>query len=406
MISLEEARARVLAIVKRTGEETVPLKTAHGRICSRKIIAPGDLPSFDTSDTDGYAVITSDVLNATNDEPAVLQLVGIAKPGEHYEKELNSGECVQVFAGSRIPIGADAVVPLGFGEHSQTQENIIRINYPSRPWQNIRKRGEDLMYGTMVANVGDKLTTGQIAALSALGVKDVSVARQLRIHIISIGSELRKPDENIKPGQIYESNSLLIGNMVKKFAAQDIQTELIEDNEEEIYSKINMAFESSDVVITTGRASEGKLDILKNALAKIPSLKFEYMRVMMKPGRPFIFGMFNSSKYLFGLPGNPVSAAVSYSLLIRPALMKIIGASNIELPSEEGELIEEIRNPGKRRYFARVKIDEHKRIKLAGLQTSYGLGSLFNANGIVDVPPHTVLQKGAIVKVLKWEVAE
>lgn len=405
MITLEEARNKILSAIKRIGDELVPIRDAHQRICSKKIIAPRDLPLFDTSDTDGFAVITSDVLMATEDEPVGLNLVSVIKPGDWYEKELEAGECVQVFAGSRIPKGADAIIPIEFTQYSSSQNKIL-VKYPTRPWNNIRKRGEDLMYGTVIANPGDRLTTAQVTLLSALGVKNIMVARQPKLTLISIGSELRRPDEYAKPGEIYESNLIMLENMIKSRISPNIETLLIPDEEEQIYQTIKATLETSDVIITTGRVSLGKLDEVKSALAKISELKFENWRIMMKPGRPFIFGVHSAGKYYFGLPGNPVSAAVSYSLLVRPALLKMMGSSNIELPVEEGELIEDILNSGNRRHFVRVKIDERKKVKLVGNQTSYSLSSLLNSNGIIDVPPRSMLEKGNIVKVIKWELAE
>jgi molybdopterin molybdotransferase len=194
--------------------------------------------------------------------------------------------------------------------------------------------------------------------------------------------------------------------MIKKQVSPHIKEFLIPDEEEKIFQTIKTAFETSDVVITTGRISEGKLDVVKNALARIPELKFENWRVMMKPGRPFIFGVYREKKYIFGLPGNPVSAAVSYSLIVRPALLKMTGCSNIDLPVEECELAEDILNPGNRRHFVRVKIDVNKKAKTSGLQTSYSLSSLLNSSGLVDVPPRSVLEKGSIVKVLKWDISD
>lgn len=406
MITLEEARNKILATIKRTCEESVAARDAYHRVCLKKIIAPRDLPLFDTSDIDGYAIITSDVLTATEDDPVELNLVTVIRPGEYYENEMNPGECAQVFAGSRLPRGADAVIPAEFTQNSPAGKNKILIKCSTRPWDNIRKRGEDLMYGAVIANSGDRLSTAQITLLAALGIKSVVVARQPEIFLISIGSELKSSDKEAKPGEIYESNLIMLTSMIKKQVSPHIKEFLIPDEEEKIFQTIKTAFETSDVVITTGRISEGKLDVVKNALARIPELRFENWRVMMKPGRSFIFGVYREKKYLFGLPGNPVSAAVSYSLIVRPALLKMTGCSNIDLPVEECELAEDILNPSNRHHFVRVKIDVNKKAKIAGLQTSYSLSSLLNSSGLVDVPPRSVLEKGSIVKVLKWDISD
>lgn len=404
MLTIEEAKARILSAARNFGVEEVFLEESHGRIAAKQITAPIDLPMFDNSSVDGFAVQTSNILDATEENPVELKLIAVVPAGSSFDGEINSGECVQVFTGSKIPRGADAVVMIEATKEVEGQKNLIKVFAPARPWQNIRTRGEDILYGTPIVKAGERLTIGKVGVLSAVGIDKVSVWKRPRVAILSSGSELRKPGEILKPGEIYESNLLPLCKLVEKICGTPILKERISDDENSVTEALKKAFEKADVVITTGGVSVGKYDFIRTVFEKIGG-KIEFWKVVMKPGRPLAFGRLND-KYLFGLPGNPVSALVTYTLFVRPFLLKSQNASMVDLPVEEGELVEEILNPGNRHHIVRVRIDERRRVRISGMQASHGLSSIIDSNGLIDVPPRAIFKKGDIVKVMKWEMSE
>ncbi|MGC8742971.1 MAG: gephyrin-like molybdotransferase Glp [Verrucomicrobiia bacterium] len=404
MITVEEARNFILKLARDYGTESVLIEDSYGRIAACQVNSPIDLPMFDNSMVDGFAVQTSDVLTASTNEPVELKVVATVPAGEFFSGEIGQGECVQVFTGARIPRGADAVVVIESTQISEIDKNRVKILAPVRPWENIRMRGEDIMYGTPIIKSGQKITIGKLGVLSAVGIDKIPVWKRPKIAIISSGSELRKPGEKLGPGEIYECNLILLSRLVEKACAAPVIKEYVSDAEHNVENTLTRAFQNADIVITTGGVSVGKYDLIKNVFEKMGG-KIHFWKIIMKPGRPFVFGQIKD-KFWFGLPGNPVSAIVTYTILVRPFIMKCQNAAMIELPVESGELVEDISNHGNRRHLMRVKIDDKKRIRLSGKQTSHGLSSIINSNGLIDVPPHTTLRKGDLVNVIKWEVPE
>ncbi|MGC8828792.1 MAG: gephyrin-like molybdotransferase Glp [Verrucomicrobiia bacterium] len=403
MITVEEARNFILKLARDYGIESVILEDSYGRIAARQINSPIDLPVFDNSSVDGYAVQTADIINTSTDNPVELKVVATVPAGEFFNGEIGPGECVQVFTGSRIPRGADAVVMVEATQKSDIKTDTVKILASVRPWENIRMRGEDILYGTPIIKAGEKITIGKLGVLSSVGIDKIPVWKRPTIAIISSGSELRKPGEKLNPGEIYECNLILLSRLIEKVCAAPVLKEFVSDTENDVEKTLSRAFDSTDVVITTGGISVGKYDLIKNVFEKIGG-KIHFWKIIMKPGRPFVFGQIKN-KFWFGLPGNPLSAVVTYTVLVRPFLMKSQKAAVIDLPTESGELAEDITNPGNRRHFMRVKIDDRKRVSLSGKQTSHGLSSILEANGLIDVPPRTTLKKGDLVSVIKWEVS-
>lgn len=404
MITVEEARNFILKLARDYGTESLLLEDSYGRIAARQINSPIDLPMFDNSRVDGFAVQTSDVLAASTNEPVELKVVATVPAGEFFNGEIGQGECVQVFTGARIPRGADAVVMIESTQISEIDKNRVKILAPVRPWENIRFRGEDIMYGTPIIKSGEKITIGKLGVLSAVGIDKIPVWKRPKIAVISSGSELRKPGEKLGPGEIYECNLILLSRLVEKSCAAPVLKEYVTDSENNVENTLTRAFQNADIVITTGGVSVGKYDLIKNVFEKIGG-KIHFWKIIMKPGRPFVFGQIKD-KFWFGLPGNPISAIVTYTILVRPFIMKCQNAAMIDLPVESGELVEDISNHGNRRHLMRVKIDDRKRIRHSGKQTSHGLSSIIDSNGLIDVPPHTTLRKGDLVNVIKWEVPE
>ena len=401
MLAFEEAQARVLAEVPAPSVETVLLSQAPGRVLADQIRSPIDLPSFDNSAMDGYAVRAADVALAKLTSPARLRLAGKVAAGEVFMGELAAGTCVRLFTGSPLPPGADAVVMQEDTHIDSAMPGDVMILTPASLGENVRARGGDVKQGTMLAEAGAVLSPGRIGLLAAAGFGSLRVGRRPVVGLVATGSELIEPGMPLAPGRIYESNRAALAALMERVGAVPKTFPLVADTLDGTGQALAEAFNQCDALVTSGGVSVGEMDFLKPALERI-SGGLEFWKVAMKPGRPFAFGRYQG-KLLFGLPGNPVSALVTFLLLVRPALLRWQGATDVSLPAHPGVLAEALANPGERRHFMRVKVDPTGNVQLAGLQASHALSSLAAANGLVDVPPQTTLAAGSAVTVFRWE---
>jgi molybdopterin molybdotransferase len=381
--------------------ETVPLACALGRIVAEPLVAHTDLPQFDNSAMDGYAVRVDDVAAATPDQPAKLRLLGQVAAGEEFSLALAENTCVRLYTGSPLPAGADAVVMQEDTRSDPADPATVWILEPARPWENVRLRGEDVNNGTIITQKGERLTSGRVSLLAACGLAKITVARPPIVGIVATGSELYEPGESLGPGGIYESNRLSLAALVRSVGGTPQIYPLLKDAESATIAILNKAFGECDAVVTCGGVSVGDFDLVKGCFEKLGGRQ-HFWRVAMKPGRPFVFGHYQG-KPLFGLPGNPVSAFVTGLLLVRPAILKMQGAGDLSLPSHPGWLAEALVNNGDRRHFMRVVVDARGQVRSAGLQAAHGLAALAHANGLVDVPPNTSYDQGTQVTVLRWE---
>lgn len=411
MLEYEEALARVLATVPRPASERVSLADAADRILAEEIPSPIDLPPFDNSAMDGYAVRASDVVSVGPDSPARLRLVGRVAAGEKFSGTVTPGTCVRLFTGSPLPAGADAVVMQEDTKIDPAAANEISVLDAVKPWENVRFHGEDVKRGTSIAAKGDALTIGRLAILAATGSLEVAVSRRPIIGIVATGSELREPGHSLAPGQIFESNRLALAALVRKAGGIARIYPLVPDALEATRLAFSNAFKECDAIITSGGVSVGEMDFVKQALADLGG-ELEFWKVAIKPGRPFVFGRLPVSenrlssvdyKLFFGLPGNPVSALVTFLLLVRPAIRRWQGASHVALSSHSAILAEPLENQGNRRHFMRVRISIDGKCHSAGIQASHILTSLAGADGLLDVPPRTTHAAGTTVKVLRWD---
>jgi molybdopterin molybdotransferase len=400
MLELEDALERVLALIPGPVSETVSLNEAHGRIATSQVASPIDLPVFDNSAMDGYAVRAADVASASPAAPVLLRLGGRVAAGQSFTGEMAAGACIRVFTGSPLPHGADAVVMQEDTRVAPEKSEDILVLDAAKSWENVRFRGEDIKKGSVLTKEGDQLTARRISLLAASGVAQLKVARQPIIGLLATGSELREPGEPLSPGQIYESNRVGLSALLSSAGAIPIIFPIVRDTAHDVRDAVEQAFQQCDAVVTSGGVSVGEMDFVKSAFEAVGG-ELQFWRVAVKPGRPFVFGGYGE-KFLFGLPGNPVSALVTFLLLVRPALLRWQGAADISLAAHSGVLAEPLANAGPRRHFMRVKVDSEGKVFSAGLQVSHVLYSLAHANGLVDVPPETTLKPGTVVRVLNW----
>jgi molybdopterin molybdotransferase len=252
-----------------------------------------------------------------------------------------------------------------------------------------------------LAATGEVLTANRISLLAAAGLAQVRVARQPVVGLLATGSELREPGQPLAPGQIYESNRVALAALARRAGAIPKVFPLVVDALTETRVALATAFEQCDAVVTSGGVSVGDMDFIKRAFEEVGG-ELQFWKVAIRPGRPFVFGRYRE-KLLFGLPGNPVSALVTFLLLVRPALLRWQGAEDLSLPARAGVLSEPITNPDTRRHFMRVKLDASGKVRSAGLQASHVLSSMAAADGLLDMPPRTALPAGNTVQVLVWE---
>ena len=369
---------------------------------ARQIQSPIDLPVFDNSSMDGYALRAADVTSAKPASPARLRLAGKVAAGESFAGEVAAGTCVRLFTGSPLPSGADAVVMQEETRVESTAPGEVLILTSVAPGENVRSHGEDVKRGATLVEAGERLTVGRLGLLAAVGLTAMSMwGGSQWWAVLATGSELTEPGQPLTPGRIYESNRIALAALIEHAGAVPKTFPLVADNLSLTNRSLAEAFDQCDVVVTSGGVSVGELDFVKGAFEAIGG-ELAFWKVAIKPGRPFVFGRWRG-KLLFGLPGNPVSALVTFLLLVRPALLRWQGATNIDLPTQPGVLAEPLANPGERRHFMRVKVDATGKVYASGIQASHVLSSLAAADGLVDVPAHTTLAAGAAVSVLRWE---
>jgi molybdopterin molybdotransferase len=401
MLSVEQARERVLGGIRPLPDEASDLVSALGRFVAQPLYAKVDLPPEDNSAMDGYAVKAEDLAKASVNAPVTLKVIATAPAGSASQGAVEHGTCVRVFTGSTLPRGADAVVMQEDVKQNSDDSSSALFVESAPPWENVRLRGEDVKAGTLLLEAGERLTAPRLSFLAAAGIATVSVARQPAVGLIATGNELREPGQPLEPGAIYESNRIGLAALSRQAGAIPKLFPLVKDDLEATKSALEQAFSECDAVITTGGVSVGGMDWVKEAFAAIDG-QLDFWKASMRPGKPCAFGR-RKGKLWFGLPGNPVSALVCFLLLARPALLRLQGARDVLPRAIPATLSEPLSNHAGRRHFMRVKLDERGGARSAGHQSSHILSALAASTGLVDVPPATTLPAGTAVSVLCWE---
>lgn len=393
---LEEVREELLGGLTCTGVERRSLADAADCILAETLHSPVPLPPFDNSAMDGYAVRAADVQVF----PASLKQVGEVAAGGWFEGTVGAGETVRIFTGAPLPLGADAVVMQEDTRVDPENPDRIQILDRVKPWENIRFRGEDVPLATALCPVGSRLDAAALALLAAVGISLVSVFRRPRVAVLVTGSELVAAGEPLRPGQIYQSNSVMLTALVRRAGGDAVPLPSVPDDPLQIRTALEAAATGSDLILTAGGASVGKHDLMREVLLELGGTVDDW-RIALKPGKPFFRGRL-SGRPVLGVPGNPVSAFVTTVLLVLPALRRMQRAAQVLPPTTLGILGESLSNPEARRHFVRVLTDEDGRVRSSGPQASHRLASLATADGLVDVPPRTQLAEGTVVRVIRW----
>ncbi|MBS9432858.1 molybdopterin molybdotransferase MoeA [Photorhabdus hainanensis] len=315
LISLQQALEKLLTqVTPLTDTETVNLPQASGRITATNIISPINVPPFANSAMDGYAVRYADLNGA---KP--LPLAGKALAGSPFQGEWPIATCIRIMTGAPIPIGADTVI---MQEHAEITDNGIVFTQPAKQGQNIRLAGEDITKGAVVLPAGNKLSTAQLPLIASLGVTEVEVVRKLKVAIFSTGDELQAIGQPLKEGQIYDTNRFAIRLMLEKLDCDVIDLGVIADNPQALRHIFAQADQKADLVISSGGVSVGEADYTKQILDELGEISF--WKLAIKPGKPFAFGKLKNS-WFCGLPGNPVSAVLTFYQLVQPLIARLSG---------------------------------------------------------------------------------
>jgi molybdopterin molybdotransferase len=316
LISVAEAQGIVLEHARRLDAERVPIERAAGRVLAESAAALVDLPPFPSSAMDGYALRAED----TDAAPVRLPVVAHIAAGSPAARPLGRGEAMAISTGAAVPEGADAVIPLELVEESGDE---IEIPTPVAKSDNVRNRAGDVSAGQTVLEPGVRLGPAQVAALAAAGVSEVQCTKRPRVGILVTGSELRQPGETLAPGEIYESNGLLLATALQLSGAIPAQLGIVADDADEHERAMERALLGFDMLVTSGGASVGPHDLVRSTQAKL-RVEELFWGVAVKPGKPVAFGV-RREHLVFNLPGNPVSVLVTFELFVRPAVNALLG---------------------------------------------------------------------------------
>ena len=392
MLSEEEARTRILAAVPTLATVNVPLRQAAGRYSAIELVATIPLPSFDNSAMDGYAVIAS---SATKD--ARLKIVGDQPAGVSGDLQIRGGEAVRIFTGAPLPAGADAVV---MQEETERQADFVLIRTETvSPGEFVRKTGDDLALGQQILRRGDRLSPVTLPLLASQGIESIDVHQSPRVAIVTTGDELVELGTELRPGEIFETNGVMLAGLAEAAGAEVVMRSHCRDDFEELCAVLRDATDN-DVVIISGGVSVGERDLVRDALRKVGA-QIDLWRVAVKPGKPFLFGM-RERCAIFGLPGNPVSSFVTFLIFVRPGLLQMMGANDLSMVRSIARLSHDIAADETRPHYLRGKVEDG-RFSVVGQQESHALFGLARANALLRVNPGEQLRAGLEVEVLLLE---
>lgn len=394
MLTVDEALERVLAGFSELPAETIPVGDALGRVLAEDIRATLDLPPFPNSSMDGYAVRAADITSARRDDPVTLAVIADIPAGSSPQVTVGAGQAARIMTGAPMPAGADTVVPVEETDDAPQpgQDRIaapppaqIAIFTAGKPGDYVRPVGEDVRTGQVVLRRGRVLRAADLGVIVGLGVPRIQVVRQPIVAILSTGDELLGVEEALQPGKIRDSNSYTIAALVQGLGAHPVRLGIARDTVADVQSHLQRALDgSADLILSTAGVSVGNFDVVKSVIESLGALDF--WKVKMRPGKPLAFGNVKGMPFL-GLPGNPVSAMVSFDVFARPAILKMMGRT-AQTATAEAELAETMRSDGRQTYV-RVSLERLNGKLIAhstGNQSSGVLTSLVQADGLMIVP--------------------
>lgn len=396
-LTVQQALTAVLAGVAVLPAEQVPLLDALGRVLAQDVVARESLPPFANSSMDGYALLAADLANASPATPATLRVIGDVAAGAVLNVAVERGTAVRIMTGAPLPPGADAVVPVeDTNEAWRNKERPlpaqIQVNRAVKPGDYIRHPGEDIEAGQTILEKGHILRPQEVGVLASLGISQVTVIRRPRVAILATGDELLEIDQPLQPGKIRNSNGFTQAAQVLALGAVPIELGIAGDTETAVRLKLQEGLEANaDLFISSAGVSVGAYDVVKAVLEQEGNVGF--WRVRMRPGKPLAYGTYHGVPYL-GLPGNPVSAMVSFERFARAAVLKMSGKAPLDRPTVQATVREEIHSDGRESYLRAVvtRSGSGYEATQTGDQGSHIMTSLVRANALLIVPEgvHTV----------------
>ena len=373
--------------------EVIPLTESKGRVVASTVDAPMDLPPFDASAMDGYALHANDL-----NQDGELAVVGESRAGHVCQDPVAPGTAIRIFTGAPIPRGTSAVV---IQEDVERHGDQIRFRASLEIGENIRSRGHDIAKTQLLAKGGDRLDAYKISWLAACGVTNVTAVRRIRVALFSTGDELIDPGTPLGPGQIYDANRTALRELVSERPVEVLDLGALPDNPQAINRALETAVETADVVVTSGGVSVGDADYVKDVVAQAGSLDF--WKIALKPGKPLAVGRVGKALF-FGLPGNPVSTIITYLLFVAPTIDRLCGmpdSTPYRLPAILQGTIEH--HQGRREYVRGIFGTNGDRVTVSptGDQSSNRLATFANANCLIVVPEQTDnIKAGSIVDIV------
>lgn len=398
MIALEEAQAKVNRELGLLSPVEVPLADSLGMALAETVAAGEDIPPFANTAMDGFAVRAADTVGASKDNPISLPVVATIPAGAVAPRPLQSGEAMRIMTGAPVPAGADAIImveltrPAGFDVDLLAEVPV---------GNHIRPAGDDIRSGTEIFHPGTLLGPGQLGVLASLGRQQVVVYRRPRVGVMSTGDELVEGSQPLRPGQIRDSNRLILLSLIREAGLMPVDLGLVRDDEADIEETLRRGVETCDAVLTSGGVSMGDFDFVKAVLNRVG--EFSWMQVAIKPAKPLVFGLLEDVP-VFGLPGNPVSSMVSFELFARPGLRRMMGRLDAERPRVTALTAEPLkRHPDGKTHFSRVLVADEGGaylVRSAGGQGSHQLMAMANANGLAVLPDGDGVDAGEAVQVI------
>jgi molybdopterin molybdotransferase len=400
LVSVEAHRGRILSAINPLPAFDQPLMEAFGLAAAEDVYASVALPGFDNSAMDGYAVAYADVASASDESPIHLPVVGEIGAGQGALLAMSPGTAVKIMTGAPVPAGADSVVPYEWTDRGVA--NVV-ISQSPRLGQHVRPKGQDVSEGDLLVRTGTVLGPRHIGLLASVGRPSVRSRPRPRVVVLSTGSELREPGSPLGRDSIYDGNSFLVAAAARQAGAIAYRVGIVPDEPRAFLNALNDQLVRADLVVTSGGVSMGDYDVVKEALAPLGSVWFG--GVAMQPGKPQGFGTVGEDHLpIVTLPGNPVSAYVSFEQFVLPAIRKLMGRTPYTRPTADAVLTSGLRAPQGRRMFARGTLsvaDGRLAVTPVGPQGSHMIGDLAESDALIVVPESvTYVETGETVTVL------